>query len=158
MAVLALLAGLAGLALAQEPEEVNSTSPPAGRESKVVEELKYKQHPGLAYAASKIYFSDKRYSISGYGEVNAVKASEDQSAGGGDLELYYTNLYRFSTFLGYKIKPNLIFNFEFLGEFPHDGHGSMAGYCDRGDAGLSDPSQFQSALWVLSAANGVHQQ
>lgn len=121
MAVLALLAGLGGLALAQEPEESHSTSPPAGRESKVVEELKYKQHPGLAYAASKIYFSDKRYSISGYGEVNAVKASEDQSAGGGDLELYYTNLYRFSTFLGYKIKPNLIFNFEFLGEFLHDG-------------------------------------
>lgn len=31
-----------------------------------VEKLKYKQQPGLAMAASKIFFSDKRYSISGF--------------------------------------------------------------------------------------------
>lgn len=101
-------------AFAQQEEE---TAKPRG----VVEELKYKQHPGLAYAASKIYFSDRRYSISGYGEVNAVTSSGEQNVEGDDIELYYTNLYRFSTFVGYKFSPKWIFNFEFLGELLQDG-------------------------------------
>lgn len=88
---------------------------------RIVEELKYRQHPGLAYAASKIYFSDQRYSISGFGEINGVLPSSEQNRSGGDLELYYSNLYRISVFLGYKLKPNLIFNFEFLGELLQDG-------------------------------------
>ncbi len=91
------------------------------QQTKVIEDLKFKQHPGLAYAASKIYFSDRKYSISGFGETNAVLSGGEQDKSGGDLELYYTNLYRFSVFLGYKIRQNLIFNFEFLGELLHDG-------------------------------------
>lgn len=101
---------------AQEP--VAESAP---QSSKAVPELKYKQHPGLAYAASKIYFTDQRYSLSGFGEVNAVMSGGEQNTGAGDLELYYTNLYRFSVFFGYKIKPKLIFNFEFLGELLQDG-------------------------------------
>lgn len=101
---------------AQEP-----AGAPQAQGPKVIPELQYKQHPGLAYAASKIYFTDQRYSLSGFGEINAVMAGEGQNTGGGDLELYYTNLYRFSVFFGYKIKPKLIFNFEFLGELLQDG-------------------------------------
>jgi hypothetical protein len=107
--------------LAQEIAQDPATQEESPDKRVIVEELKYKQHPGLAYAASKIYFADQRYSISGFGEVNAVLSSTEQDRSGGDLELYYTNLYRISGFLGYKIKPNLIFNFEFLGELLQNG-------------------------------------
>lgn len=121
---------LNSFALAQDPPAHEEDTPASGgqqsqksedQEVKLVPELKYKQHPGLAYAASKIYFSDQRFSISGFGEINAVLAPDDQSKNGGDIELYYTNLYRFSVFAGYKFTPKLIFNFEFLGEFLQDG-------------------------------------
>lgn len=112
---MALLVCLLVAAAAQDP----APEPPAP--SRAVPELQYKQHPGLAYAASKIYFSDQRYSLSGFGEVNAVMADGSQDAGGGDLELYYTNLYRFALFFGYKLSPKLILNFEFLGELLQDG-------------------------------------
>jgi hypothetical protein len=112
--ILALLVCPMAVVWAQEQEE--------GKPAGVVEELKYKQHPGLAYAASKIYFSDRRYSLSGFGEINAVMSGGgEQTREGGDIELYYTNLYRFSTFFGYKFSPKWIFNFEFLGELLQDG-------------------------------------
>lgn len=90
-------------------------------EKEVVEKLKYKQQPGLALAASKIFFSEKRYSISGFGEVNYVHYLGDKDVNVGDLELYYTNLYRFATFFGYRIKDNFIWNSEFQVEYLHDG-------------------------------------
>jgi hypothetical protein len=106
-----------------EPEKQEKTQEAESEETgvKLVPELKYKQHPGLAYAASKIYFTDQRFSISGFGEVNTVLSPDEQSKDGGDIELYYTNLYRFSTFIGYKFSPKWIFNFEFLGELLQDG-------------------------------------
>ena len=88
---------------------------------KVVPELQYKQHPGLAYAASKIYFSDQKYAVSGFGEINAVRYQSESNRESGDIELFYTNLYRFSTFFGYRFTNRLVFNSEFLGEFIHDG-------------------------------------
>lgn len=88
---------------------------------KMVPELQYKQHPGLAYAASKIYFSDQKYAVSGFGEINAIRYAGESNRESGDIELFYTNLYRFSTFFGYKFTNRLIFNSEFLGEFIHDG-------------------------------------
>lgn len=93
----------------------------SGDDTKLVPDLTYEQHPGLAYAASKIYFTDQRYSLSGFGEINAVHYGGDKPVDSGDLELFYSNLYRFSTFFGYKVRENLIFNFEFLGELLHDG-------------------------------------
>lgn len=45
-----------------------------------IEELKYKQQPGLALAASKIFFSDKRYSISGFGEFKLYPYSSNRPA------------------------------------------------------------------------------
>jgi hypothetical protein len=87
-----------------------------------IEKLKYEQQPGLALAASKIFFSDKRYSISGFGEFNYVPMQGNVNRDVGDLELYYTGLYRYATFFGYRIKDNLIWNSEFQIEFLHDGN------------------------------------
>jgi hypothetical protein len=92
---------------------------PAGDSSKTVEKLKYKQQPGLALAASKIFFSDKRYSISGFGEFNYVPVQGNVQTDVGDLELYYSGLYRYATFFGYRITDKLIWNSEFQIEFLH---------------------------------------
>lgn len=86
-----------------------------------IEKLKYKQQPGLALAASKIFFSDKRYSISGFGEVNFVSYDGAKDRTVGDMELYYTNLYRFATFFGYRFTDKIIWNSEFQIEYLHDG-------------------------------------
>jgi hypothetical protein len=85
-----------------------------------IEELKYKQQPGLALAASKIFFSDKRYSISGFGEFNYIPIRPVGQQDLGDLELYYSGLYRFATFFGYKLSKKIIWNSEFQIEFLHD--------------------------------------
>lgn len=85
-----------------------------------IEKLKYKQQPGLALAASKIFFSDKRYSISGFGEFNFVPLQDNVNRNVGDLELYYTGLYRYATFFGYRISDKFIWNSEFQVELLHD--------------------------------------
>jgi hypothetical protein len=88
--------------------------------SGAIEKLKYQQQPGLALAASKIFFSDKRYSISGFGEFNVVPLQTNVNRSVGDLELYYTGLYRYATFFGYRLNKKLIWNSEFQIEFLHD--------------------------------------
>jgi len=90
-------------------------------DSPTIEKLTYQQQPGLAMAASKIFFSEKRYSISGFGEFNYVPLQTNVNKDLGDLELYYTGLYRFATFFGYRITDKLIWNSEFQIEFLHDG-------------------------------------
>lgn len=87
----------------------------------VVEKLTYQQQPGLAMAASKIFFSKKRWSISGFGELNYVQYLGEKNRSSGDMELYYTNLYRFATFFGFRITDKIIWNSEFQIEFLHDG-------------------------------------
>lgn len=57
-------------------------------DNSIVEKLKYKQQPGLALAASKIFFSDKKYSFSGFGEFNYVPYQSNINRNLGDLELY----------------------------------------------------------------------
>lgn len=84
-----------------------------------VERQKFQQQPGLALAASKIFFSDKRYSISGFGEFNYVPVQSHVNTDVGDLELYYSGLYRYATFFGYRITDKLIWNSEFQIEFLH---------------------------------------
>ncbi|MDR7129358.1 hypothetical protein J2X69_001695 [Algoriphagus sp. 4150] len=88
-------------------------------DQRTVEKLKYQQQPGLALAASKIFFSDKRYSISGFGEFNYVPVQNNVNTDVGDLELYYSGLYRYATFFGYRITDKLIWNSEFQIEFLH---------------------------------------
>ncbi|HMQ08677.1 MAG TPA: hypothetical protein PKC30_15365 [Saprospiraceae bacterium] len=85
----------------------------------VQEGFKFQQQPGLALAASKIFFSDKRYSISGFGEFNSVPLRKNVANDLGDLELYYSGLYRFATFFGYKITDKLIWNSELQIEYLH---------------------------------------
>lgn len=86
---------------------------------RTIEKLKYHQQPGLALAASKIFFSDKRYSISGFGEFNYVPIQDNVNTDVGDLELYYSGLYRYATFFGYRITDKIIWNSEFQIEFLH---------------------------------------
>ncbi len=106
-------------------KNLNGQLPPEANDSTagiiLVEKLKHKQQPGLALAASKIYFSDKRYSISGFGEFNYVPLQTNVRPELGDLELYYSGLYRYATFFGYKITDKLIWNSEFQIEFLHFG-------------------------------------
>ncbi|EIM78049.1 hypothetical protein A3SI_04462 [Nitritalea halalkaliphila LW7] len=87
---------------------------------KLIEELKYIKQPGLANAASKIYHADRRYSISGFLELNSVSFLGDRTRGD-DLELNYTNLYRLGLYFGYKITDKFIFNSEIQAELLHDG-------------------------------------
>ncbi|WP_222852125.1 hypothetical protein [Olivibacter sp. SDN3] len=94
---------------------------PGHRDTILSEKQEFQQQPGLALAASKIFFSDKRYAISGFGEFNYVPVQTNVDKGLGDLELYYSGLYRYSTFFGYKITDKLIWNSEFQLEFIHDG-------------------------------------
>jgi len=86
---------------------------------RTIEKLKFQQQPGLALAASKIFFSEKRYSISGFGEFNYVPVQDNVDTNVGDLELYYSGLYRYATFFGYRITDKLIWNSEFQIEFLH---------------------------------------
>lgn len=92
------------------------------KDIKVNEEEKNEQYAGLGKAASAIYNSDKRYSISGFGEVNFINYIDGNNPNLGDLELYYTQLYRFSTFFGFKITDEIIFNSELLVEHIRDGN------------------------------------
>lgn len=87
--------------------------------TQTIEKLKYQQQPGLALAASKIFFSDKRYSISGFGEFNYVPIQDNVNTDVGDLELYYSGLYRYATFFGYRLSDKVIWNSEFQIEFLH---------------------------------------
>lgn len=89
--------------------------------SKAIPELKYIKQPGLANAASKIYSADQRFSISGFGEINYVNYRGMQNRSSQDIELYYTNLYRSGTYIGYKITDKIIFNSELQLELLHDG-------------------------------------
>jgi len=109
--------------LAQETNSKRQDNDSLSLVGKTVEKLKYKQQPGLALAASKIFFSDKRYSISGFGEFNYIPVLGDVNRDLGDIELYYQNLNRFATFFGYRITDKLIWNSEFQIEYLHDGVG-----------------------------------
>ncbi len=86
----------------------------------LVPDLKYIKQAGLANAASKIYTADQKFSFSGFGEINGVHYTESKNRSG-ELESYYTNLYRSGTYFGYKFTDRIIFNSDFQFEFIHDG-------------------------------------
>jgi hypothetical protein len=93
------------------------------KEKRVIEELTYQQQPGLALAASKIFFSEKPWSISGFGEMNFVNHQMAPNVGLGDLEMYYSHLYRFATFFGYRFSKKIIWNSEIQFEHLYDNSG-----------------------------------
>lgn len=91
-----------------------------------VDKPRFQQQPGLALAASKIFFSEKRWSVGGFGEFNYVPLQQNVSADLGDLELYYSGLYRYATFFGYRLTDKLIWNSELQIEFLHDREGNTS--------------------------------
>lgn len=95
---------------AQESSEVEEVEP----------ETKFKQQPGLAKAASKIFYSEKPWSISGFGEISYVNRNDIPKGMDDDIELSYNNLYRFSTFFGYRFTDKIIWNSEVMVEYLQD--------------------------------------
>ncbi|PWJ37971.1 porin [Sediminitomix flava] len=115
---LILILSLTSLNLYAQDIESDSTEVKKG----AIEELKYIKQPGFANASSKIFSSDRRYSISGFGEINYVNYhGGPKNTSSGELELYYTNLYRFGTYFGYRFTDKFILMSELQMEFMHDG-------------------------------------
>ncbi|PWJ42852.1 porin [Sediminitomix flava] len=83
---------------------------------------RFEQQPGLAKAASKVFYSEKPWSISGFGEISYVNGHLDN--GISDLELTYMNLYRLSGFFGYRFSDKLIWNSEVMFEYLRDKEGN----------------------------------
>jgi len=113
-----------GIAAAErDPNDVGVHLPDREKHEKdgLIEELTYLQWPGLPPAASKIYFSERRYAISGFGEVSYNHYLGDKNRASGDLELYNTNLYRFVTYGAYRATPWLVLYAEVFAELYHDG-------------------------------------
>ncbi|MBB6461018.1 porin [Flammeovirga kamogawensis] len=89
-----------------------------------VPDTKFKQQPGLAKAASKIFYSEKPWSVSGFGEISMVNRNDVPLGMEDDIELSYNNLYRFSTFFGYRFTDKIIWNSEILVEYLKDPNGN----------------------------------
>lgn len=88
----------------------------------IIEELTYEQWPGLPPAASKIYFAQRRWTISGFGELAYNHTFGNKSRASGDLELYNTNLYRFVIYGAVRATPWLVLFAEAFVEVLHDGN------------------------------------
>ena len=91
------------------------------KQKKVLDNLTYQQQSGLPVAASKIYFSDSKYTISGFGESNYIHYNGPKNRASNDLELYNTNLQRFVIYGAYKPTDWLVLYGEFFAEFVNDG-------------------------------------
>lgn len=88
---------------------------------KVMDTLTYETQSGLPIAASKIYFSDSKFTISGYGETNYINYRGAKNTSGGDLELYMSNMQRFVMYAAYKPKKWLVLYGEIFAEYLNDG-------------------------------------
>ncbi len=86
----------------------------------LIDTLTYEMRAGLPMAASKIYFSDRKFTWSGFGEVNYTHFDGPKDRTSEDLELYNTNLYRFVSYLAYKPTSWLILYGEVFAEFFQD--------------------------------------
>lgn len=121
---LIMIAGLASLAKAQIKGEVNRThagdSTQVDSGKKLVEDLTYQTQSGLPVAASKVYFTDSKFAVSGFGEINYIDYHGPIDRSSGDIELYNTNLYRFVSYLAYKPRPWLVLYTELFAELYQD--------------------------------------
>ncbi|EON76607.1 hypothetical protein ADIS_3057 [Lunatimonas lonarensis] len=95
--------------------------PTDSKRRKLVDTLTYETQSGLPIAASKIYFTDAKFTFSGFGETNYVNYSGSKNRGSSDLELYYTNLQRFVAYAAWKPVNWLVVYGEFFAEFLNDG-------------------------------------
>jgi hypothetical protein len=87
---------------------------------RVIDELTYQNHHGLPKAASKVYFTDQKFAISGFGEKSYINYRGPKDLSSQDIELYMTNLYRFVTYAAYKPAPWLVLYGEIFGELLQD--------------------------------------
>lgn len=82
------------------------------------------QVPGLNKSASKIFFSEKPWSFSLWGEMNGVyEASGDQDMSSGDIELFYENLGRLTGYFSLRLAPTMVLTFENQLEYFRDKDG-----------------------------------
>ena len=88
---------------------------------KVIDSLTYEQQSGLPVAASKIYFSDKKYTISGFGETSYNHYLGPKNRESNDLELYNTHLQRFVLYGAVRPVNWLVLYAEIFAEFANDG-------------------------------------
>ena len=98
-------------------DEVNANV----KEKKVLDTLTYEQQSGLPVAASKIYFSDNKFTISGFGETNYNHYLGPKNRESNDLELYNTNLQRFVIYAAYKPVDWMVLYAELFAEYLNDG-------------------------------------
>lgn len=91
------------------------------QDRKVIEELTFETQQGLPIAASKIYFTDSKFAVSGFGETSFIHYRSEKDRSSGDMELYNTGLYRFVSYLAYKPKPWLVLYSELFVEVFQDG-------------------------------------
>jgi hypothetical protein len=91
------------------------------KEKKVLDTLTYEQQSGLPVAASKIYFSDSKFTISGFGETNYNHYLGPKNRESNDLELYNTNLQRFVLYAAYKPVDWMVLYAEIFAEYLNDG-------------------------------------
>ncbi len=90
------------------------------KKSTFLDTLTYQTQSGLPVAASKIYFSDSKFTVSGFGEASYIHYNGAKDRASGDIELYMTNLYRLVGYLGWKPQPWLVLYAEIFAEFLQD--------------------------------------
>jgi hypothetical protein len=93
----------------------------APTKKKVIDTLTYETQSGLPIAASKIYFSDSKFTFSGYGESNYINYIGNKNRQSEDLELYMTNMQRFVAYAAYRPKKWLVLYAEIFAEYMNDG-------------------------------------
>jgi hypothetical protein len=89
---------------------------------RIIDTLTYETQSGLPIAASKIYFTDSKFTISGYGESNYINYIGDKNTQSEDLELYMTNMQRFVAYGAYKPVKWLVLYAEIFAEYMNDGN------------------------------------
>ena len=88
---------------------------------RLIDTLTYQTASGLPIAASKIYFSDSKFTFSGFYESNYINYRGAKNTASGDLELYQTNLQRLVTYAAYKPVDWLVVYAEIFLEYANDG-------------------------------------
>lgn len=88
---------------------------------RLIDTLTYQTQSGLPVAASKIYFSNSRFAISGYGESSFIHYAGPKNTSSQDIELYFSNMQRFVLYGAYKPWDWLVIYTELFSEYISDG-------------------------------------
>lgn len=97
----------------------------ARKEGEEEENYREDQVAGLNKSASKIFFSERPWTWSLWGEFNGVyEVSGEQDASSGDIELFYENLTRLTGYLSFRLAPTMVFTLETQMEFFRDKNGN----------------------------------